>query len=51
MAAAQAVHDTMKALRDGTPPNALTGLASSEMMARLTRDARYRAWIKEFLGG
>ncbi len=51
MAAVQAIHDTMKALRDGTPADALPGLAPDAVMKRITRDARYRGAIKEFLGG
>ena len=50
MAAVQAVHDTLKALRDGAPPAALPGLASNDLMKRLTRDADYAAWSKRFLG-
>jgi carboxyvinyl-carboxyphosphonate phosphorylmutase len=50
-AATRAVYDVMKALRDGTPPEALAGAASEELMKRVTRDQRYKAWTKEFLGG
>lgn len=48
-AAVKAVHDTLKALRDGTPPAKLTGIADAEMMKRVTRDADYAKWTKEFL--
>ena len=48
-AAVQAVHDTLKALREGTPPKELTGVASAETIKRLTRDADYRRWTSEFL--
>src|SRR6185369_4698221 len=34
-AATQAVHDTLKALREGTPPKALKGLASAELTSRV----------------
>lgn len=51
MAAAQAVHDTMKALRDGVQPKELTGVPSGDFMAKVTRDADYKGWTKEFLGG
>ena len=51
MAAVAAVHATLKALRDGTPPAQLSGLASGELMKQVTRDADYRRWIKDFLGG
>lgn len=50
-AAVQAIHDTLKALRDGTAPKDLTGLASAEMMERVTRGDDYARWTREFLGG
>ena len=49
MAAVQAVHDTLKALRDGTQPSDLKGVASAETMARVTREGDYKAWTDEFL--
>jgi carboxyvinyl-carboxyphosphonate phosphorylmutase len=49
MAAVQAMHDTLKALRDGTPPARLEGIASSALMKQVTRDASYQAWQEEFL--
>lgn len=49
-AATQAVYDTLKALREGTPPKALKGLASAEMMRRVTREANLKARIGEFMG-
>jgi len=48
-AAVQAVHDTLKALREGTKPSALTGIASAEMMAKVTRSGDYKKWTEEFL--
>jgi carboxyvinyl-carboxyphosphonate phosphorylmutase len=51
MAAAQAVHDTLKALRDGVEPKDLKGVPSPEFMAKATRDAEYKGWTKNFLGG
>jgi carboxyvinyl-carboxyphosphonate phosphorylmutase len=50
MAAVQAVQDTLKALREGTPPQELTGIASAETMKRVTRDGDYRRWSSDFLG-
>ncbi len=50
MAAVQAMHDCLKALRDGTPPAQLEGVASNELMQRLTRDADYRNWLDDYLG-
>jgi oxaloacetate decarboxylase len=49
MAAVKAVHDTLKALRDGVKPAALPGIASAELMKAVTRDAHYKRWMGEFL--
>jgi carboxyvinyl-carboxyphosphonate phosphorylmutase len=49
-AATQAVYETLKALREGLPPKALQGLASSELTGRLTREAEVKARAAEFLG-
>jgi carboxyvinyl-carboxyphosphonate phosphorylmutase len=51
MAAVQAVYDTLKALREGTPPKDLKGIASGELMQRLSRDAAYEDLMKDSLGG
>ena len=50
MAAVQAMHDCLKALRDGTPPAQLQGVAPTELMEQLTRGANYRSWQDEYLG-
>jgi len=50
-AGVKAVHDTLKALRDGTAPSKLQGVASAELMKKVTRDDDYTKWTKEFLGG
>ena len=50
-AAVQAVYNTLKALRDGTKPSELSGIASPELMQRVTRAADYRQWTRDFLGG
>jgi len=50
-AGVKAVHDTLKALRDGTAPSKLQGVASAELMKQVTRDDDYTRWTKEFLGG
>ena len=50
MAAVQAMHDCLKALRDGTPPAQLQGIAPTELMEQLTRGANYRSWQDEYLG-
>src|ERR1700761_5431261 len=49
-ASVQAIYNTLKALRDGTKPSALTGIASAELMGRVTRDRDYKNWTREYLG-
>ena len=49
-AAVKAVHDTLKALRDGISPADLSPqLATDEQMDRYTRRSNYDRWIKDFL--
>jgi carboxyvinyl-carboxyphosphonate phosphorylmutase len=50
-ASVQAIYNTLKALREGTKPSALTGIASPEIMARVTRAGDYKSWTDKFLGG
>jgi carboxyvinyl-carboxyphosphonate phosphorylmutase len=49
-AATQAVYETLKALREGQPPKALTGLASAGLTAQVTREADVNARLAAFLG-
>ena len=49
-AATQAVYETLKALREGTAPKNLKGLASSELTAKVTRDGEMKARTSDFLG-
>jgi carboxyvinyl-carboxyphosphonate phosphorylmutase len=49
-AATQAVYETLKALREGTAPKNLKGLASSDLTGRVTRDAETKKRVSEFLG-
>ena len=49
MAAVEAVHATMSALRNGTPPKELKGIASDQRMKALSGDATYRDAIQRFL--
>jgi carboxyvinyl-carboxyphosphonate phosphorylmutase len=49
-AATQAVYATLKALRDGTSPKDLRGLAPAELTGRVTRDTAMKARSAEFLG-
>jgi carboxyvinyl-carboxyphosphonate phosphorylmutase len=48
--ATQAVYDTLKALRDGTPPKDLKGLPSADLTNRVMRDAESKARSADFLG-
>ena len=49
-AAVKAVHDTLKALRDGTPPAELGHqLATAEQLDQFTRRADYDRWTQDFL--
>ena len=50
MAAVQATHDTLQALRDGTRPADLTDIASANTMKRVTRSEKYQLNMKDFLG-
>ncbi len=49
MAAVQAIHDTLKALRDGTSPDRLERVAGDELMKRVTRNADYARQMKDYL--
>src|SRR5262249_19553714 len=49
-AAVEAVHRTLKALREGVKPAAITDVASPDTMKRVTRQADYTNWTKQFLG-
>jgi len=49
-AATLAVYETLKALRAGTAAKSLKGLASAELMGRLTRDMDVKTRGGEFLG-
>ncbi|MBP0445893.1 isocitrate lyase/PEP mutase family protein [Roseomonas sp. SSH11] len=50
-AAIAALHATMKALRDGTKPSELQGLASAALAKQVTRESDYARWTTDFLGG
>lgn len=50
-ACVQAIHATLKALRDGVAPADLQGLASPALMQLVTREAEYSATTRDFLGG
>ena len=48
-AAVRAVHDTLRALREGTPPEKIESMASDELMKRHTRNDDYTQWMKDWL--
>lgn len=49
MAAIQATYNTLKALREGTKPAELKGIADNQMIERLSRNSEFDGWIKDFL--
>jgi carboxyvinyl-carboxyphosphonate phosphorylmutase len=49
MAAVRAVYDTLRALRDGMPPEQLEGVASDDAMKRLMRNDDYARWARDWL--
>jgi carboxyvinyl-carboxyphosphonate phosphorylmutase len=49
-AATQAVFETLKAVREGAAPKALKGVASSELMGRVTREPAAKQRGADFLG-
>jgi oxaloacetate decarboxylase len=48
-AAVRAVHNTLRALRDGTPPEKIETAASDALMKRFTRSDDYARWMKDWL--
>jgi carboxyvinyl-carboxyphosphonate phosphorylmutase len=48
-AAVKATYDTLKALREGTKPAQLTGIASADLMKQVTREGDYKSWTEKFL--
>jgi carboxyvinyl-carboxyphosphonate phosphorylmutase len=48
-AAIQAIHTTLKALRDGTAPKDLKGLPPADLVKRVTRADDYDRWTKDYL--
>lgn len=48
-AAVQAIHDTLKALRDGTPPEKLSGVAGKDLMEIATRQSAYDKAREDYL--
>ena len=48
-AAVKAIYDTMKALREGTPPDELQGIASAELMGKVTNKNDYENMFDRYL--
>ena len=48
-AAVEAVRRTMSALRDGTPPGDLKGVAGADLIRQVTRAKDYDTWTESFL--
>jgi carboxyvinyl-carboxyphosphonate phosphorylmutase len=51
MAAIRATRDTLQALRDGTPPAEIQGVAPDAMVKQFSRDDDYKRWTRDFLAG
>ncbi len=49
-ASIRAIHDTLKALREGVPPDEIGGLAAARLVRDVTRGDDYAAWAARFLG-
>jgi carboxyvinyl-carboxyphosphonate phosphorylmutase len=49
MAAVNATYETLKALRDGVAPASIKNGAAPDLMKRVTRQADYAKWSKDFL--
>ncbi|MEE2745294.1 MAG: isocitrate lyase/PEP mutase family protein [Pseudomonadota bacterium] len=48
-AAVHAVHETLKALRDGVPPSEINNIASENLLKSVTRKQEYGRLIEEYL--
>ena len=49
-AAVQAIYDTLKALRDGVPTKDLKGIASADLLKKVTRNTHYNNMTMKYLG-
>ncbi|MCP4432263.1 MAG: isocitrate lyase/PEP mutase family protein [Gammaproteobacteria bacterium] len=49
MAAIQATYNTLKALRQGTKPAELEGIADNHLIDRLCRNPEFDGWIQDYL--
>jgi carboxyvinyl-carboxyphosphonate phosphorylmutase len=49
-AAVQAIHETLQAIYEGTPPKQLRNIASSDLMGRVSRSGNFAQRAADFLG-
>jgi carboxyvinyl-carboxyphosphonate phosphorylmutase len=49
-AAVQAIHETLQAIHQGTPPKLLKNIASSDLMQRVSRSRSFSERVADFLG-
>lgn len=49
-AAVQAIHETLRAIYEGTPPKQLKNIASSDLMGRVSRSKSFAQRAADFLG-
>jgi len=47
----QATYAALKAIREGADPDTLPGVASADLMKRVTREDDHRRWQQDWLGG
>jgi len=49
-AAVQAIHETLQAIYEGTPPKQLKNIASSDLMGNVSRSKSFSRRAADFLG-
>ena len=47
----RAVNEVLQSLRRGTPPSEIKSVAEDTLVKSVSRDADYRAWLRDFMGG
>jgi carboxyvinyl-carboxyphosphonate phosphorylmutase len=48
-AAVQAVYDTLRALRNGTPPSEITNVVKGDLKEKILRGGDHKTWLKDFI--
>ncbi len=51
LAMIRAVHEVLQSLRQGRPPSEIKSGAGDALVKSVSRDAEYRAWLRDFMGG